>query len=255
MNRKKFYDAHKNFAHRTFLEYNISPGIKCKFDIIVEKIASRGMFCNALDLGCSGNSILYFCDNISNKSFFDITLNPIRQFKSKKEWHPLCGDITYLPFRNKSFDLVTMLDVLEHIKDDEMAVSEVSRILKKKGLVIITVPHRMRYYTLQDKIIGHYRRYEIKSIIRLFQKYNLHLIEKFGVYGYLMRFSDIQSIHPEKLEEKLDTLRQKYATNLFFKQVWDIFISISSYIMKLDAKYQSLNKIMNLGFVFEASPP
>ena len=54
---KDFYDQHKNFSHRTSTEYLISPGIRCKFDLIRENLDTDKIFNYAIDLGSSGNSV------------------------------------------------------------------------------------------------------------------------------------------------------------------------------------------------------
>ena len=250
MNKKKFYDAHKNFSFRTLSEYYISPGIRCKFDLLKANIGSKIKINNGIDLGCSGNSFLYFLDNISQKSFFDLANLPLKQYASKLFWHPICGDLIQLPYRTESFDIVSALDVLEHIKNDELAVSEIGRILKTNGIAIITVPHRMKYYSQQDRLIGHYRRYEIDQITMLFEKYNLKKIRMFGVYGQIMRIADVQSTNPKKTEINLIKLRKRYSTDATFRKLWDYVVNVSSKVMKIDAKYHSLKKIMNLGLVF-----
>ncbi|MFX1338070.1 MAG: class I SAM-dependent methyltransferase [Promethearchaeota archaeon] len=260
MNKKEFYEDHKNFSLRTITEYLISPGIRCKFDILKVHLGSRRFF-NGIDLGCSGNSFIYFLENIRHKSFYDIALTPLNQYSSiwlkrlnenqaYQYWNPLCGDITCLPYRDKTFDFVSALDILEHIKDDPKAVSEISRVLKRKGIVVITVPHRMKYYTKQDQLIGHYRRYEIDQLISLFQKFNLKNLKIFGVYGRLMKISDIQSINPKKTEVKLQNLRKVYISNTLFRMIWNIFVKVGSLLMKYDARTKDLNSKMNLAFVF-----
>jgi ubiquinone/menaquinone biosynthesis C-methylase UbiE len=45
-----------------------------------------------------------------------------------------------LPFADRSFDIVTMLAVLEHIEDDASIIAEVHRVLKSGGRLILTVP-------------------------------------------------------------------------------------------------------------------
>jgi ubiquinone/menaquinone biosynthesis C-methylase UbiE len=180
----------------------------------------------------------------------DIADLPLRQYIKKTNWHPLCGDLMKLPYRDGSFDFLSAIDVLEHIKDDESAVSEISRVLKKNGITLITVPHRMKYYTQQDILIGHYRRYEINKIASLFERYNLKVIRTFGVYGQLMRIADIQSTNPEYIEQNLLNLRTRYMSDSGFRKIWDFFMKISSTIMKVDAKYQPLKKVMNVGLIF-----
>jgi ubiquinone/menaquinone biosynthesis C-methylase UbiE len=49
-------------------------------------------------------------------------------------------DLSDLPFSNESYDCVFASHVLEHIKDDRQAVSEIRRILKPAGFAILPVP-------------------------------------------------------------------------------------------------------------------
>lgn len=72
-------------------------------------------------------------------------------------------DATDIPLKSNSVSQVIILDVLEHIKEDEKAISEIYRILKKGGRLIVCVPNdtflsffnpirylqHERHYTLQ----------------------------------------------------------------------------------------------------------
>jgi SAM-dependent methyltransferase len=248
---KDFYDKHRNFSFRTLTEYNISPGIKCKFDILKANLSTKKLFKNALDLGSSGNSLLFLLENMKNKSFLDIAELPLKQYKYKNIGHPVCSDLKKLPYRNESFDFVSALDVLEHVKDDQVAVSEMSRILINAGIAVITVPHRMKYYTNQDRIIGHYRRYEVNELVNLFRKFNLIHLKTFGIYGRLMRISDIQSANPNNIEENIANLRYRYENNQTFRKFWNLIVKILSKFMKIEVKYQSLRKVMNIALIFK----
>ena len=59
----------------------------------------------------------------------------------------LC-DATNLPFKDSSFELVTMLHVIEHIKNDEAALREIYRVLKKDGAALIVTPNANRFTKL-----------------------------------------------------------------------------------------------------------
>lgn len=251
MNTREFYEKHRNFACRSSSEYHLSPGIQCKFDIIKEYIGKRRHFRNGLDLGCSGNSILYFLNNVDNKTFFDIATLPLLQYKSRQKWNPISGDLGGIPFRDGSFDFVSALDVLEHVKNDDLAIEEMSRVLELNGVALITVPHRMKFYTRQDKIIGHYRRYDEQAIKAKFAKQGLKLMRLFGVYGRLMKFSDLQANNPEKTEESLQNLRERFETEPTFRKLWSFVIKLSSKVMKLDAKYTPMPAMMNIGLIFQ----
>ncbi|MBN1800457.1 MAG: class I SAM-dependent methyltransferase [Candidatus Lokiarchaeota archaeon] len=248
---KFFYEKHKNFSDRRLTEYYLSPGIRCKFDLLRKHIKKFRHFSAGVDLGCSGNSFLYFTNKVIQKCFFDIATKPLEQYTINRFWNPLCGDISRLPYRNASLEFVSALDVLEHVSDDRVAISEISRILKKDGIVLVTVPHKMEYYTAQDRLIGHYRRYELEPLMIIFRQFNLIAFKVFGVYGQLMRVENIQSRDPEKLETSLSKLRNRYENNLLFQKIWNVFVWIAAKVMRIDVKHQHVDKIMNIGIFFQ----
>lgn len=67
----------------------------------------------------------------------------------------VCGDVTSLQFASASFDAITMFDVIEHVPDDEKAISEVLRVLKPGGYVLVSVPNenwRFPYYSIMKNV-------------------------------------------------------------------------------------------------------
>jgi len=73
---------------------------------------------------------------------------------------------------NNYFDQVLLIDVLEHVKDDDKAVKEVYRILKPGGRAIVSVPtpYYPHYFTPEfDQKIGHLRHYTLNKIKFLFE--------------------------------------------------------------------------------------
>lgn len=72
-----------------------------------------------------------------------------------------------LPFPDASFDAVTCMDVLEHLKDEQPALSEMRRVLKPGGLLIIMVPAYEFLWGQQDEIAHHYRRYTLGRLIEV----------------------------------------------------------------------------------------
>jgi len=265
MNSKSFYDAHRNFALRTMLEYYISPGIRCKYDILDKKISQINHFPNALDLGCSGNSFLLFEEKIKHKLLLDLAEAPLKTYqkfekKSKNNGrrkhlnqflHPIIADICHLPYRSERLYLIGALDVLEHVKDDKLAFDEITRILKKKRYLILTVPHKMRYFDKQDKLIGHYRRYEIKHLKKVFLDRNYRVIDVFGVYGQLFKISKIQKYDSARIEEGIINIRDRYISSVFFRVIWNLFVPFLAFLMRIDARYQPLKRILNIGLLLQ----
>jgi len=52
----------------------------------------------------------------------------------------ICGDVLALPFPDGSFDVLICSEVMEHIPNELLALSELSRVVKSGGRVALTVP-------------------------------------------------------------------------------------------------------------------
>ena len=69
-----------------------------------------------------------------------------------------------LPF-HEHFDIVTALDVIEHIDDDRQALAAMGRTLKAGGLLVLTVPQHPGLWSAVDDFSHHRRRYTRKELI------------------------------------------------------------------------------------------
>jgi SAM-dependent methyltransferase len=56
--------------------------------------------------------------------------------------HFIQGDIRGLPFAAGSFDFVYTMGTIEHVREYELAIREVSRVLRPGGVAVIGVPHK-----------------------------------------------------------------------------------------------------------------
>jgi SAM-dependent methyltransferase len=74
------------------------------------------------------------------------------------------ADARALPF-GSDFDLVGAFDVLEHIDDDAAALSELRRVLRPGGGVILTVPQHRWLWSAADDYARHQRRYSRTELI------------------------------------------------------------------------------------------
>jgi SAM-dependent methyltransferase len=75
------------------------------------------------------------------------------------------GSCASLPLENNSVDILTALDVIEHVEDDRAAVREFLRVLKPGGIAVITVPALMALWSDWDVTLRHFRRYTRKSLL------------------------------------------------------------------------------------------
>ena len=74
------------------------------------------------------------------------------------------SEIETLPFAASSFDIVTALDVLEHVDDDMTAMREILRVTRNGGVLLVTVPAYGFLWSEHDEALHHRRRYAASEL-------------------------------------------------------------------------------------------
>jgi predicted SAM-dependent methyltransferase len=92
----------------------------------------------------------------------------------------LVADVLHLPFRNESFSLVYFADVIEHLPSGEenTALSEIFRVLRKNGTLILTTPNDMRIYSILDpaRYIVKHRHYKMRLLEKIVENSGFTLL-------------------------------------------------------------------------------
>lgn len=69
-------------------------------------------------------------------------------------------------FKKKRFDTIVCLNVLEHIKKDTKALSNMNKLTSENGKLILLVPAHMGLFSEFDKKLGHFRRYRKHELVK-----------------------------------------------------------------------------------------
>jgi SAM-dependent methyltransferase len=117
----------------------------------------------------------------------DFILDPLERLAAREPDIPLIQfDLVRCPLPDASVDAVVLLNVLEHIKDDQGAVAQVQRILKPGGVAVVEVPAGPHLYDAYDEFLQHERRYTAASLRALLGGSGLNVVEQshlgFSVY-------------------------------------------------------------------------
>jgi len=111
---------------------------------------------SALEVGCGGGIL---CEEIAKMGFKTTGIDPSEQSLTNAKKHARDNNlkINYekgtgenLPFEDNSFDVVFCCDVLEHVQDLPKVISEISRVLKNRGVFIYDTFNR----TFLSKIVA-----------------------------------------------------------------------------------------------------
>jgi len=87
-----------------------------------------------------------------------------------------------LPFPDRSVDIVTAFDVLEHLSDDLGAAQEFRRVLEPDGALLVTVPAYPFLWSEHDVAHAHFRRYTRGTLTQVLQAAGLEIRQS----GYFM---------------------------------------------------------------------
>jgi SAM-dependent methyltransferase len=71
-------------------------------------------------------------------------------------------------FERNGYDLIALLDVLEHVPDDVAALRAIHMRLKPGGALLMTVPANAWMWSAHDTANHHFRRYSKKRLKQLF---------------------------------------------------------------------------------------
>jgi 2-polyprenyl-3-methyl-5-hydroxy-6-metoxy-1,4-benzoquinol methylase len=72
--------------------------------------------------------------------------------------------IEELPYEDSAFDLVTCLDVVEHTPDDVATFTELMRVTRPGGRLVVTVPAYQMLWSSHDVANQHFRRYRLSTL-------------------------------------------------------------------------------------------
>lgn len=81
---------------------------------------------------------------------------------------------------DQKFDIIILMDVLEHIENDEGVIEKCYSLLNNSGSILMNVPCNMSLWSNEDELYGHYRRYQLEELVNKFSKYGFEL----SVYRY-----------------------------------------------------------------------
>lgn len=129
----------------------------------IERLAPPGD-ARILDAGCGSGRTLDELARWGRVSGLDREPAGVAAARSRGHTDVRLGAVEELPWPNATFDLVTCLDVIEHTPDDLRTLTELRRVTRPGGHLLVTVPAYPRLWSAHDVACSHYRRYTRDSL-------------------------------------------------------------------------------------------
>jgi 2-polyprenyl-3-methyl-5-hydroxy-6-metoxy-1,4-benzoquinol methylase len=212
---KKFYDVETK--HWWF-----SARRKIVLDTVknVIKLNKKSL---VLDYGCGTGGILDLMSESYTAYGADMSGLAIEFCKKRdlKNIMSISDVLSNDEFKNK-FDMITVLDVIEHIEDDLDALNSVRSLLKEDGYLFVTVPAYQFLYGPYDVLTQHKRRYSKKRLKKVLIDANFE-IEKISYFNtFLSPLLIISRLISSKTGSDNDTDIPNKILNSILKKIFEI---------------------------------
>jgi SAM-dependent methyltransferase len=143
-----------------------------------------------LDVGCGTGATLQALSQRYKAFGIDPSSLAIDQCRARGLANAAVGTLEEFPFPGKSFDLIAMLDVIEHIDDDVAALQLAKKLLKDGGHILLTVPAFQFLWSKHDEINQHKRRYAKRVLKECLEKsgYTVDFISYYNTFLFPLAF-------------------------------------------------------------------
>jgi SAM-dependent methyltransferase len=151
-----------------------------------------------LDAGCGSGRTL---DDLARFGLVTgLDISPIAVGVARRRGHDVrLADIADIPLPDERFDVVTCLDVLEHVRDDRRALGELVRVTRPGGTILVTAPAYPALWSAHDVANEHFRRYRRSALRALAAQagcecvrdthFNAVLLPPIAIVRWAMRFA------------------------------------------------------------------
>ncbi len=128
-----------------------------------------------LDVGCGAGNMAHHLRHYGRYMGVDVNPRPLR-VAHERRLTVSQGSADALPYKDASFDLVALLDTVEHVPNETGVFAEAYRVLKPGGKLLVTVPAFMFLWSKNDVLNRHQRRYTRPELIRKIEEHGFRVL-------------------------------------------------------------------------------
>ncbi|MBN1521136.1 MAG: methyltransferase domain-containing protein [Candidatus Aureabacteria bacterium] len=132
-----------------------------------------------LEVGCGTGLLRAQMENATSWIIdgADLNLSALKKSKAFKGRTMLYDITEEKPSFVNSYDVVILYDVLEHIEATRKFLSSAIRHLKPGGILLVNVPALSVFFSPFDRAMGHFRRYDKKSLSLEFKDMGMDILD------------------------------------------------------------------------------
>lgn len=185
--RENFYDSIAVDFDRIVNHYDLQKRLSVVFDELLSP-SLEGQ--TVLDAGCGTGWFSARAVSCKGKvTSLDTGRKLLEETSKKCDTIRVVGSVLSLPFADDSFDVVISSEVIEHTTNPVLAISEMCRVLKPGGKLVLTTPNKAWYFALKIAEFLRLRPYQglenwvsRKTLCHELSGQNMTIIECYGIH-------------------------------------------------------------------------
>ena len=141
----------------------------------LDRYVGTGRNLRVLDVGCGAGNMMHHLAHYGQVTGVDNNPKPLAVAR-QREQDVREGTADALPFVDKEFDLLTVLDTVEHVPAEGQVFEECRRVLRQGGKLLVTGPAFMFLWSRNDVINMHQRRYTAPELRRRLEEHGFRVL-------------------------------------------------------------------------------
>ena len=141
-----------NPNHPNYLRWKRSRELSIERGKFVKSVIQQTISCKGLtilDLGSGEGGTSKVLAEENKVVSFDFSIIRLkRQNSGQKNINKINGDGLQLPFKSKSFDLIILQDVIEHVNSPNILLQNILEVLKDNGTVYLSTPNKLSIFNI-----------------------------------------------------------------------------------------------------------
>ena len=184
-----------------------------------------------IDVGCGVGSNLSLLNSMGfNVIGIDSEIYSLSFAKKNVSVSLINGDLSRLPIKSNSIDIIIATDILEHLNEDTTGIKEMYRTLAHRGIAVLTVPAFEFLWGTQDVVGMHKRRYSKNEFLKKLRQAGFDILKSsyFNFILFIPIFIARRLIHFLGLKIESENEINSPLINFFLKAIF----SIESHMLK-----------------------
>ncbi|MBI1870492.1 MAG: class I SAM-dependent methyltransferase [Chlamydiae bacterium] len=177
-------DYHWRECNRNSKNYN--PPLEARYGAILKRIPSG--LNRILDVGCGDGYLLAQASRFAARVIgIEFEKEGAALAAKKLGSHSHCfvlrGSCYQLPFGKRSFDIILLSDVIEHLDNTDLCLQELGRVLKAEGTLLLTTPQYRPDRKWDSRHVKEYQPPELNALLtNYFESVKIHHFCPVGWY-------------------------------------------------------------------------